>query len=162
MGVTMKAVSTFLILAFACHSMALPSAKKDLKEDSDVESDNMNTIDAHEFVDDKEKIQEFVNNIMRSAQNENLMKAKLMVAAESPLEEIIEQHGVSPNDAKLIQTFAMAKFMEIQQLEAMLHRQEMIRYYEKNLEEGGEFNGEAQSDEEFAIQQQEENFSGNF
>ena len=30
------------------------------------------------------------------------------------------------------------------------------------LEEGGEFNGEAQSDEEFAIQQQEENFSGNF
>ena len=55
----------------------------DLKEDSDVESDNMNTIDAHEFVDDKEKIQEFVNNIMRSAQNENLMKAKLMVAAES-------------------------------------------------------------------------------
>ena len=56
----------------------------------------------------------------------------------------------------------MAKFMEIQQLEAMLHRQEMIRYYEKNLEEGGEFNGEAQSDEEFAIQQQEENFSGNF
>ena len=43
----------------------------------------MNTIDAHEFVDDKEKIQEFVNNIMRSAKNENLMKAKLMVAAES-------------------------------------------------------------------------------
>ena len=30
------------------------------------------------------------------------------------------------------------------------------------LEEGGEFNGEAESDEEFAIQQQEENFSGNF
>ena len=32
----------------------------------------------------------------------------------------------------------------------------------ENLEEGGEFNGEAQSDEEFAIQQQQENFSGNF
>ena len=46
--------------------------------------------------------------------------------------------------------------------------QEMMHYYQKNLldqenlEEGGEFNGEAQSDEEFAIQQQEENFSGNF
>ena len=30
------------------------------------------------------------------------------------------------------------------------------------LDEGGEFNGEAQSDEEFAIQRQEENFNGNF
>ena len=43
-----------------------------------------------------------------------------------------------------------------------------MRYYQENLEDqenleaGGEFNGEAQSDEEFAIQQQEENFSGNF
>ena len=58
--------------------------------------------------------------------------------------------------------------MEIQQLEDMLQYQEMIRYYEENLEaqenleEGGEFNGEAQSDEQFAIQQQEENFNGNF
>ena len=32
---------------------------------------------------------------------------------------------------------------------------------QENLE-GGEFNGEAQSDEEFAIQQQEGNFNGNF
>ena len=62
----------------------------------------------------------------------------------------------------------MAKLMEIQQLEDMLQYQEMIRYYEENLEsqenleEGGEFNGEAQSDEQFAIQQQEENFNGNF
>ena len=56
----------------------------------------------------------------------------------------------------------MAKFMEIQQVEAMMHYQEMNRYYQENLEEGGEFNGEAQSDEEFAIQQQQENFSGNF
>jgi hypothetical protein len=58
--------------------------------------------------------------------------------------------------------------MEIQQLEDMLQYQEMIRYYEENLEaqenleDGSEFNGEAQSAEEFAIQQQEENFSGNF
>ena len=62
----------------------------------------------------------------------------------------------------------MSKLMEIQQLEEMMHYQEMVRYYQEdledqeNLEEGGEFNGEAQSDEEFAIQQQEENFNGNF
>ena len=43
----------------------------------------MNTIDAHEYVDDKEKIQLFVNNIISSARNENLIKAKLTVAAES-------------------------------------------------------------------------------
>ena len=55
----------------------------DLKEDSDIESDNMNSIDTHEYVDDKEKMQVFVNSIMRSAANENLMKAKLTVAAES-------------------------------------------------------------------------------
>ena len=55
----------------------------DLKEDSDVDSDNMNSIETHKYVDDKEKMQEFVNNIIRSATNENLMKAKLTVAAES-------------------------------------------------------------------------------
>ena len=55
----------------------------DLKEDSDIESDNMNSIETHEYVDDKEKMQEFVNDIIRSARNENLMKAKLTVAAES-------------------------------------------------------------------------------
>ena len=43
----------------------------------------MNSIETHEYVDDKEKMQEFVNDIIRSATNENLMKAKLTVAAES-------------------------------------------------------------------------------
>ena len=55
----------------------------DLKEDSDIESDNMNSIDFHEYVDDKEAIQLFVNDIILSAENESLMKAKLIVAAES-------------------------------------------------------------------------------
>ena len=55
----------------------------DLKEDSDIESDDMNSIDTHEYVDDKEKMQLFVKNIIRSAENEALMKAKLTVAAES-------------------------------------------------------------------------------
>ena len=55
----------------------------DLKEDSDIESDDMNSIEPHEYVDDKEAIELFIKNIIRSAENEDLMKAKLMVAAES-------------------------------------------------------------------------------
>ena len=52
--------------------------------------------------------------------------------------------------------------MEFQQLEEMFHYQEMLRYYQEDLEKASELPGEGQSDEEFAIQQQEENFNGNF
>merc|ERR1712037_1091336 len=95
-------------------------------------------------MDDPEAMQIFLEGL-ESSYNGLILKAKLIIASESPIEVIEQEHYVTPNDAKLIQNFAIARLTQIEMIDELLRRQDMVNYLRELKEQAMKENNETVS-----------------
>jgi hypothetical protein len=130
----MKLCLTFFMVAIGYQAIAMPPLKedpdveiRDSPEDNYIEDDRAMDWDAvPDKMNDMGRIKLWYNDLMSSAHNEILMKAKLVVAVESPLEDLVADLGVNPSDAQLIQNFAFAQLMKIRDYEQQQMEEQMM------------------------------------
>jgi len=141
----MKFCLAFFLMAIAYQTTAMPPIKedpdveiKDTPEENYIDDDRVMDWDAvPDHIDDMTRVKVWFNDLMSSAHNEILMKAKLVVAVESPIDRLVNDLGVSPNDAQMIQNFAFAQLMKIRDLEQQQLQQQMMELEAAQMKEQG-------------------------
>merc|ERR1712062_464643 len=95
-----------------------------------------------DHLDDPKAIKKFLRTLMSSVHNPILLKAKLIVVARSPLHEIIADHGdgMTENDAKLMQIFAMNQLNQIEVMERKLMRDQQIKAFQAQGKDSNSMN----------------------